>query len=78
MTSKEIFAKFNSFKTDTERWAWLKENQDKGITVKCDNDDTYIVVEGDDDDFASFGNSIGWDDGVFDLLKAVGIKAESV
>ena len=32
MTSKEIFAKFNSFKTVTERWAWLKENQDKELS----------------------------------------------
>jgi hypothetical protein len=77
MTSKEIFETFNNFKTDMERWSWLMNNQDKGIVVKCDNDNTYIVVDGDDDDSASFRSYIGWDDGVFELLKAVGIKAES-
>ena len=85
MSPKEVFDKFNSLKTDMEKWAWLMENQDKGILVKCDNDYTYIEVEGfdeesdgwDDTCFGDFDDYIGWSSGVFDLLKTVGIKAEA-
>ncbi len=85
MTPKEIFTKFNGLKTDMEKWAWLMNNQDKGITVECDNDYTCISVEGfdedsegwDDDCCGDFDNYIGRENGVLELLGVVGIKSES-
>ncbi len=84
MTPKEIFAEFNSMLNDTAKWAWLMKNQDKNVIVKCDNDWTYIIIEGfdedsegwDDDCCGDFDEYTGWTDGVMCLLKSVGIRAE--
>lgn len=75
-----LFETFNNLQNDEARWKWLIVNQDKGIIVNCDNDDTFITTpdDEDDEDYASFDNYVGWSDGVFDLLKAIGIEAESV
>ena len=37
----------NALKTDREKWQWLMYNNDKdhGLTVKLDNDDTFITDE---------------------------------
>jgi hypothetical protein len=73
----ELYKDFEELETDEERWVWVKINQDKNITVMCDNDDTFIQID-EDEDCASFDNYIGNSDGVFSLLEAFNIKAESV
>ena len=77
MTTKEIFDVFSSLGNDTERWQWLQENQDKDIVVLCDNDSTYIQVEG-QEGYADFDNFVGNDDGIFSLIRAFGVRAENV
>ena len=72
---------FNALKNDVEKWKWIKANQNLGITVFCDNDDTFAQFDDDDSDdpkTLDFRDYIGWSDGIFHLLEAVGIKAESV
>tara|TARA_R110000868_G_scaffold48122_2_gene156805 strand:- start:510 stop:749 length:240 start_codon:yes stop_codon:yes gene_type:complete len=71
---------FKKLKNDEQRWKFVIENQDKGIIVHCDNDDTFITIEDsdDDDNYDSFDNYIGWSDGVFCLLRVMGIRSESV
>lgn len=69
---------FNALTNDVDRWRWVAANQDKGITVMCDNDQTYLRFEGYDDETGDFDDYIGWSRGVFTLLSALGIKAESV
>lgn len=82
MSKKEVrklLGEFLNCAGDIERWKWVKENQDKNITVFCDNDLTYISIESDnEEDSGDFDECIGWNDGVFSLLEACGIKAESV
>ena len=73
-----IHYRFLKLDNDIERWKFVRENHNKGITVCCDNDSTYIIVDGIDDEYANFRESIGNSAGVFSLLKAVGIKAECV
>lgn len=77
---KEIYDSFTKLSNDSERWKFILENQDKGITVYCDTDSTVAVLE--DDDFGDynmdFNNYIGSSKGIFDLLVVVGIKADRV
>ena len=76
--SQKLFEEFESLKTDEQKWKWVLANQDKNITIYCDNDDTYGQIDDYPDEILQFNWYIGWSDGIFHLLKAVGIKAESV
>jgi hypothetical protein len=78
--SKQIIDEFNSLPNDVEKWRFVADNQDKDIIVHCDNDDTFITIEGweSDDNFAQFYGYVGWSDGVMKLLEYAGIRAESV
>jgi hypothetical protein len=79
MNYTEAKEKFENLPSDVERWRWIIENQDKGITVYPDNDMTFACFDNDPDRIMlEFTHFIGWDEGVFDLLEAVGIKAEKV
>lgn len=69
---------------DTEKWEWVRDNQDLNITVNLDNDDTYVTFDDfdeEDDDgevVIRFDGYLGWSDGIFSLLEVMGIKAEGV
>ena len=63
--------------TDKELWQWVVENQDKGIIVYLDNDDTFIA-HNDCDECHSFWDYLGWSDGVVSLLEFIGINATQV
>ena len=70
-------------KSDEERWKWVIANQSNDMIIMCDNDMTWIefdIPDGEepDDYIVDFDYFIGWADGIFDLLKVVGIKASSV
>lgn len=77
---EELYNKFQELKNDLERWDWILKNQDKGITVWLDNDDTYAQFNDDEEAeyLMQFNEYIGWADGIFVLMDVVGIKAESV
>ena len=77
---KEIYDTFKNLPNDLERWTFILENQNKGITVFCDNDITSVVLEDDvEGDYnMKFTDYIGNSKGVFDLLTVVGIKVEGV
>lgn len=77
---EELHKEFKKLKTDIKRWKWIIDNQDKDIIVQLDNDSTFAVFINDEDgEFVfHFDNYIGWSDGVFELLEAMKIKAESV
>jgi len=67
--------------TDQERWQWVRDHQDEDIVVVCDNDDTFVMGDYDDGSrgvLFTFNEFIGYDAGIFNLLEAMGIKAESV
>ena len=72
-----LFKQFNELKTDADRWQWVIDNQDKGVLVNLDNGDTYITIDG-TPGHADFEHYLGWSEGVFDLLDAIGIRAEGV
>lgn len=80
MIMKKLFEEFNSLPNDAAKWKWIMKHQDKGITVFCDNDDTYAQFANDEDAefLLEFDQYIGWADGIFSLMDAVGIKAEAV
>lgn len=68
--------------TDIGRWNLVLANKDK-IRLMLDNDLTYAVFDGEKDEYGDtlaldFDTYIGWSDGVFLLLDALGIKAEGV
>lgn len=64
-------------KKDQDKWKWLIANQDTGLIVNLDNDDTFVVDPNDEDsDPVDFIDYVGCSDGVQELLSAVGIKAE--
>jgi hypothetical protein len=71
--------------SDEDKWIWVRENQDVGITVHLDNDDTYITFDAadneDDDDGVlaiQFNGYLGWSDGVQSLLESLDIAHECV
>jgi hypothetical protein len=81
MDTKKLLIEFNSLSCDSEKWEWVIRNQQTGITIMLDNDDTFGVIEnknGEDDYIFQFDEYIGWSDGIFELLTAFGIKHESV
>lgn len=71
---------FNNLKNDVEKFKWVKNNQSTGIVLMLDNDDTYgIISDNNDEDYLfEFDGYIGWNDGIFSLLEAYGIKTEGV
>ncbi len=75
---KKLVQEFKALKTDKERWQWISANQDKGITVWLDNDDTFAQLDNFPDDTLEFNGYVGDSAGVFSLLEAMGIKAENV
>lgn len=68
---------FNSQKSDTERWRWLIDNKDNGVTVVCDNGCTYITIEGMEEK-SIFASCVGSSNGLLSLLEAIGIKATTL
>lgn len=73
----ELLDEFKQLQTDEEKWRWVIDHQSDDIVVYCDNDATWII-DTDFEDYGDFDNCIGWQDGVFKLLDAVGINAEAV
>jgi hypothetical protein len=71
-----LIEEFKSLKNDEERWTWLAANQGKGLLVMCDNDITMLSDEN-DNTYTSFDEYIGYSEGVFSLLKSIGIDAQS-
>ena len=72
--------------SDSAKWQWLIDNQDRGLIVHLDNDDTFVSIEyhhdapNDFPDFESvrFDDFIGHHDGIQTLLKVIGVSAEAV
>lgn len=86
----KIIEEFKALPNDVEKWKWLIGKQGLGLKVVCDNDQTSLVDEvardkADDECldyedlniYADFNGYIGWSSGVFSLLDAIGIDAES-
>lgn len=74
MDLKQKHKEFNSLKNDIEKWKWVKNNQDCGIIIMLDNDDTFGIIPNQEGLLFQFDKYIGWDDGVFNLLEAMNIK----
>jgi len=67
---------FRTLDSDITRWLWVANYQHElQIQVFLDNDDTFISIG---EETASFANSIGNMNGIFDLLSALGVDAELV
>ena len=60
--------------TDEDRWNLVREH---GLTIMLDNDETYYVLDG-EEDWVAFDNSIGNSPGIPTLLEYFGIKSEGV
>lgn len=79
--NKELQSEFDELKNDVEKWKWVKDNQDTGIIIYLDNDDTFGMLPDPQDKedmlYFQFSEYIGWH-GVENLLEAYGIKAECV
>jgi len=81
---QKLYKEFESLETDVQKWKWIIDNQNKGITIYCDNDDTFACFDEEDEEneynriILEFDHYIGWSYGVFNLLDAVGIKSECV
>jgi len=69
---------------DTEKWEWVKGNQDLNITVNLDNDDTFVTFDNFDEEedagevVIRFDGYLGWSDGIHTLLDVFNIKFEDV
>ncbi|MFH2141383.1 MAG: hypothetical protein ABIJ97_03095 [Bacteroidota bacterium] len=77
---EQIEKEISGLKTDMQKWKWIKKNQDTGVIVFLDNDSTAAEIEFENGNsiLFYFEDFIGWADGIFTLLKAMGIKAETV
>ena len=72
--------------SDSGKWQWLIDNQDRGLFVHLDYDDTFVSVVRDvdsDEDVPGhrivvFRESVGWGGGIQTLLKVIGVSAEAV
>ena len=76
----DALKEFEKLQTDKERWIWLQKNQDKGLIVNLDNDNTF-VTDGNDpeiDGYVNFDDYVGSISGVQELLSAMGIRSEPV
>lgn len=64
---------------DREKWVWLKDNQDIGVTVYLDVSETFVTFdECYDCDVIQFDGYIGVSDGVHDLLDVFDIAHEMI
>lgn len=73
----KLLDEFKQLQTDEEKWKWVIAHQSDGIIVHCDNDMTYITIDG-EEGYEQFDYYIGWAEGVFKLLDVAGINAEAV
>ena len=72
--------------SDSAKWQWLIDNQDRGLIVHLDYDDTFVSVVRDVDSgedvpsykSVAFRESVGWGGGIQTLLKVIGVSAEAV
>ena len=72
--------------SDSGKWQWLIDNQDRGLIVHLDDEDTFVSIEwdmGSDEDMpryrsVTFNDHIGWSLGIKTLLKVIGVSAEAV
>ena len=72
--------------SDAAKWQWLIDNQDRGLIVHLDNEDTFVSIDCDMDsgedrpsyEAVTFDDYIGWNEGIQTLLKVIGVSAESV
>ena len=82
MITKQIklFKDFNLLNSDEEKWKFVLENKDNGITIDLDNDFTEGVFDQDVDcEYPlKFKNYIGNSQGVRDLLAALRVKCQGV
>ena len=80
-TNYKLQSEFNELKNDIEKWKWVKDNQDTGIIIYLDNDDTFGTLPDPEDKedvlYFQFSEYIGYH-GVQNLLEAYGIKADFV
>lgn len=66
---------------DFARWKWIADNQDTGIIVYLDNDDTIAYLQDDSgDDFSelpfAFHDYVGSAEGLMDMFRAFDIRAD--
>jgi hypothetical protein len=73
------------FLNDVKRWKLLISEPElfTDFIVQLDNDDTYITIRKPKNEFQEefildFDNYIGCYDGIFDIMKALNIRAEEV
>jgi len=70
--AEQIATKFKKM-TDEQRWQWVIENKDIGLTIILDNGDTMIVFDGETEEtdypLLRFG-----DYNIYSLLDTLGIK----
>ena len=71
----EIFKDSVKAVTVKQKWEFVFKHK-KRIHLELDNDDTYVVFQG--DNHLKFHNSIGDMPGIFDLLDALKIKGKLV
>jgi hypothetical protein len=83
-TNEELYKEFEALDNDVDRWKWVIENKEF-VTVKLDNDDTFVIFRDEEDlDWDEEGHImdimeyVGWSDGIFNLLRALGVAAEGV
>jgi len=75
----EFIAEFQALSNDVDRWKWVINNQDTGVIVNLDNDETFITFKDEnEEDYETFCYYIGWSDGVTELLEAIGVRCEFV
>lgn len=80
-TKQQLFEEMSQCKTDSERYVFLmaNSNNDNMPPLQLDNDDTFICFDDDDEKYMiQLDKYLGWEDGVFTLLRTIGIKCESV
>jgi hypothetical protein len=82
-TNRMLYDEFNDLDSDVKRWNFIaRHTKDRGIVVRCDNDDTYAIMPGDegeeDDYLLQIQQYVGNSYGIYDLLESKGIKAEGV
>ena len=84
-SEQQIFDELAECNKDGERWTYLLENkaQENMPCLMLDNDDTYLrfsdnIIDTIDGTYVQFDNYAGWDDGLMELLTAIGIKHSAV
>ena len=78
-TSKQISKEMKNLKSDKEIWKYVLENKDEESMppVMLDNDDTFWNFDDERDEYIQV-DYLGWGDGIFSLLSALGINHEGV